>query len=65
MDDPHRGTDAFLARAPLFAGLDPDTVGAIAALVHSRRYAAGHAICREGDPSGSVPALRCGFARRS
>jgi signal-transduction protein with cAMP-binding, CBS, and nucleotidyltransferase domain len=52
-----------LARVPLFTGLDDATRDDILSCIHSRRYAAGELICRQGDPSDSLFLLRSGVAQ--
>lgn len=52
-----------LARVPLFTGLDHATIDDIFSCMHSRRYAAGELICRQGDPSDSLFLLRSGVAQ--
>jgi NTE family protein len=52
-----------LARVPLFTGLDDATVDDIFSCMHSRRYAAGELICRQGDPSDRLFLLRSGAAQ--
>lgn len=57
-DRPHLS----LARVPLFTGLDDATRDDIFSCMHSRHYAAGELICRQGDPSDSLFLLRSGVA---
>src|SRR6266481_1028828 len=52
-----------LARVPLFTGLDDATIDDIFSCMHSRRYAAGELICRQGDPSDRLFLLRSGAAQ--
>ncbi len=43
-----------LARAPLFAGLEPEALTTIAHAMRFRSYEAGAIICREGEPGESM-----------
>jgi len=52
-----------LAALELFAGLAPDVLGRIAALVRIRRYAAGAFVAREGEPCESLYVVRSGLIR--
>lgn len=45
---------AALARAPLFAGLDEQALGEIAAAMRLRWFEAGTVVCREGEPGESM-----------
>jgi CRP-like cAMP-binding protein len=63
MKDVDRRRSLFLTRAPLFAGLDGAAVEDVFARLHSRHYAAGQVICRQGEPSDSLFVLRSGSAR--
>jgi NTE family protein len=57
------GTHVPLLRVPLFSGLDDATIDDVFSCMHSRRYAAGELICREGDPSDSLFLLYSGVAQ--
>src|SRR5262245_45800155 len=56
-------TTLFLTGAPLFAGLDDAAVEDVFARLHSRQYAAGQVICRQGEPSDSLFVLCGGSAQ--
>jgi CRP-like cAMP-binding protein len=63
LQDVDRRRSLFLTRAPLFAGLDAAAVEDVFARLHSRRYAAGQVICRQGEPSDSLFVLCSGSAQ--
>src|SRR5262245_27006239 len=61
--DVDRRRRLFLTGAPLFAGLDDTAIEDVFAHLHSRHYAAGQVICRQGEPSDSLFVLRSGIAQ--
>ena len=50
----------FLARTPLFSGIDPELVGQLAAKSRTRRLAAGKWLFRERDPGDEMYVVRAG-----
>jgi CRP-like cAMP-binding protein len=63
LKDVDRRRSLFLTRAPLFAGLDHAAVEDVFARLHCRHYAAGQAICHQGEPSDSLFVLCRGSAQ--
>lgn len=49
-------------RTPLFAGLEPQALAGLAAMMTPREFAAGEALCVEGEPGNSLFVLQSGLA---
>jgi CRP-like cAMP-binding protein len=52
-----------LGAVPLFAGLDPATLDALASESRVRRYPSGQVLCSEGDPGDELLVLEAGRVR--
>ena len=54
---------AALERSPLFAGLEPEALSEIAAVMEPLSYAAGDELCRVGERAKRVHVIASGMGR--